>query len=721
MHDRFVQVTEGVIADEALGLPRARGRRRRSRCATSAARRSTLRAQRRPPRAAAHRARGPRAPRARARGRGRAAAPGARVGRARRRSASPGSARATRCASTTPGARSSSAPTAPTPAPTARPTCSTLGGIPQGDYAPAPWLQSSRGYARLAARRRQRHALRARRAERAVVDARGAPGRCALHLLTDPTPAARLRRYLRADRAARRCCPSGATASGSPATSTRTRTTSRRTSTAAAGTASRSTRSCSTRRGRRNTTPGSPTRTSSRTSPGWCARLRAAGVRTVVWVTPWVNLESLDGQIPPDPASRAPAPRARAQLRRGRRGRPLRPRRRRRAARRALVDGHRLAGRLHRRRPPRRGGARRPSARCALGVEGIKADDGEGYYFPDDVRFADGTHRRAGRVGATAALYRRSMQRALDEVHGPGRGVLFGRSGWTGQQATGDAVGRRPGVGLLVAARRSSPRRIAAAAQRLLELVARRRRLPRRTRLVERCPTELLAALGAARLLHAADAGARALRAGAVDLRRARRSTLYRGYVLLHEHARARTCAPPRPRAARCGPADRAPAARCSTPATSAAGRSPTPTASARRCGSRRCSRRARASARSSLPRGDWIETWSGARVRGGARGASAPAPLHAIPVWVRAGSIVVTYPAEHVAAGWATRRRRERPLDATLWGEPRCGRAVARLADGTRRALAARALVGARPGGRDLQRALARCTRRGDARSSAT
>ena len=28
------------------------------------------------------------------------------------------------------------------------------------------------------------------------------------------------------------------------------------------------------------------------------------------------------------------------------------------------------------------------------------------------------------------------MQRALDEAHGPGRGVLFGRSGWSGQQAT---------------------------------------------------------------------------------------------------------------------------------------------------------------------------------------------------------------------------------------------------------------------------------------------
>ncbi len=36
---------------------------------------------------------------------------------------------------------------------------------------------------------------------------------------------------------------------------------------------------------------------------GMIARLRAVGVRTVVWVTPWVNLDSRDGQIPPQPES----------------------------------------------------------------------------------------------------------------------------------------------------------------------------------------------------------------------------------------------------------------------------------------------------------------------------------------------------------------------------------------------------------------------------------
>jgi hypothetical protein len=60
-------------------------------------------------------------------------------------------------------------------------------------------------------------------------------------------------------------------------------------------------------------------------------------------------------------------------------------------------------------------------------------------------------------------------------------------------------------------------------------------------------------------------------------------------------------------------------------------------------------------------------------------------APLETIPVWVRAGSIVVTYPAEHVAAGLGDIAEADRPLVATLWGRPRCGRAAARLADGTR------------------------------------
>ena len=88
--------------------------------------------------------------------------------------------------------------------------------------------------------------------------------------------------------------------------------------------------------------------------------------------------------------------------------RALRARRRRRAVRRALVDGHRLAGRLH--LAGRRGVvARAGQARAARWAsQGIKADDGEGFYFPDDVRFAD------GRTGAEAAWGHGPALPALD-------------------------------------------------------------------------------------------------------------------------------------------------------------------------------------------------------------------------------------------------------------------------------------------------------------------
>jgi len=84
------------------------------------------------------------------------------------------------------------------------------------------------------------------------------------------------------------------------------------------------------------------------------------------------------------------------------------------------------------------------------------------------------------------------------------------------------------------------------------------------------------------------------------------------------------------------------------------------------------------------LPHGEWIEAWTGDAVRGG-REVQAAAPLTQIPVWVRRGAIVVTLPAAHVARGLGDTPEAERPLEATLWGEPRCGRALVRLADGTR------------------------------------
>jgi hypothetical protein len=44
----------------------------------------------------------------------------------------------------------------------------------------------------------------------------------------------------------------------------------------------------------------------------------------------------------------------------------------------------------------------------------------------------------------------------------------------------------------------------------------------------------------------------------------------------------------------------------------------------------------------------------------------------------------VVTYPAEHVIAGLGDFDDVDRPLEATLWGEPRLGHTAALLADGT-------------------------------------
>ena len=53
--------------------------------------------------------------------------------------------------------------------------------------------------------------------------------------------------------------------------------------------------------------------------------------------------------------------------------------------------------------------------------------------------------------------------------------------------------------------------------------------------------------------------------------------------------------------------------------------------------------------------------------------------------MWVRVGSIVVSYPASHVVRGLGDVAEADRPLEATLWGTPRLGSATARLADGTR------------------------------------
>ncbi|MEA2396286.1 MAG: alpha-D-xyloside xylohydrolase [Solirubrobacteraceae bacterium] len=548
-----------------------------------------------------------------------------------------------------------------------------MGGIPQGDYAPAPWLQSSRGYALWC----ETHGNGTRwdldgGGSTVGVSTRAVAGPLRLHVLTDPTPAARLRRYLRMTGLPALLPPWGYGFWKS------------RDVYEHRDDAEEDFHGC-----RWHGIPldaivlDSPWETHYNTwepNPhqfpdfaGMVARWRAAGVRTVVWVTPWVNLDAIDGQVPPDPESRrlhrGPAP--------------------------TYAEGERLGlfvraadGEAHVARwwmgtgsmidftnPDAEAWWRAQAVRTLrLGVEGIKADDGEGYYVGDELRFADGS-----RGGETAwrygLLYRRSMQRALDEAHGPGRGVVFGRSGWTGQQAVGhlwagDQASDFWSLRTLVAAT------VAAAASGFSNwshdvggYLGRR--------VVERCPPELLvrwAQLGCFTPLMQAH-GRLQQEPWTYDRRTLE---LYRGYVLLHEmlnpylRAAAATAARSglpivRPASLLAGGDWEVADAFCLGPALWVA---PVIEEGA-------------TEREAWLPPGDWIETWSGARVRGG-REVLAPAPLHAIPVWVRAGAIVVTHPAGHVGAGLGDAPDAERPLVATLWGEPRCGRAAARLADGT-------------------------------------
>ena len=316
-----------------------------------------------------------------------------------------------------------------------------VGGIPQGDYAPAPWLLSNRGYALWLDTNGAGPEFDLGAAAgpgspdhpEISVSTRVAAGPFRLHVITDPTPAARLRRYL------------GLT--GLPALLPEW------------GYGHWKSRDVyQHQRDVEDDFEGylcnglpldaividSPWETHYNTwefetdqfpdAPGMIRRMRKAGVRTVVWVTPWVNLESVDGQRPPgeiaERRAREPAPNYEPGERAGHFVKA--------ADRETLVarwwmgTGSPVDFTSEAAEEWWREQAKRA---LELGIEGIKADDGEGYYFPPDVRFADG--RRGAEAGwAYGELYRRSMQRALDEVTG-GTGVLFGRSGWTGQQAVG--------------------------------------------------------------------------------------------------------------------------------------------------------------------------------------------------------------------------------------------------------------------------------------------
>ncbi len=292
------------------------------------------------------------------------------------------------------------------------------------------------------------------------------------------------------------------------------------------------------------------------------------------------------------------------------------------------------------------------------------------------MRFADGS-TGAEHAWGHGLRYRRSMQRALDEVH-PGDGVLFGRPGWTGQQAVGmtwggdqpsDFWSLRTLVSATLTAAASGFSNWSHDVGGYLG-----------ERLVSRASKELLlrwVQFGCfSPLMHAHSRFEQ--EAWKYD-----EETLevYRRYIVLHERL------VPYIRAAA------ATAQRCGLPITrplaltdhhdargwaiaDAYGFGPSLwVALALTDGAREVE--------VDLPRGDWIQEWDGAPVTGGDT-VVAPAPLERTPVWVRRGALLVTYPAEHVARGLGDTPEHERPLEATLWGEPPCGRAAARLADGT-------------------------------------
>jgi alpha-glucosidase (family GH31 glycosyl hydrolase) len=548
------------------------------------------------------------------------------------------------------------------------------GGIPQGDCAPVPWLASSRGYAVWV--RSEANGIRFDLAgERVAVSARSAAGPLVLELFCHATPAARLRAFCREtgfpavlpewgygfwksrdvyehqddvaedfDGMRRHEIPLDAIVIDSPWAT------------------------------QYNTWEFNPHQFPD--APGLIRRMRDDGVRTVVWVTPWTNLDSRDGQIPPQPESerlhREPASNyapgaAGGHFVREPSGEPF------------VTQWWMGTGSPVDFTSPAAEEWWRAQVRnvLSLGVEGVKADDGEGYYLADHVRLAD------GRSGAEAAwalggLHRSCLQRALDEVW-PGRGVIFARSGWTGQNAIGLTWGGDQASDfwslrvLVVATLSAACSGISNWSHDVGGYLGHR--------LVERCPPELLVRwlqFGCfTPLMHAHG------RMPQEPWHYSERVLdLYRAYVLLHEQlvpyvraaagTAARTGLPIIRPLCLIDPSDprgwSIPDAYGYGPALWVA---PVLEDETRE-------------REVPLPRGEWIETWSGRRVPGGSE-VVVDAPLERIPVWVRAGSIVVTYPEAHVARGLGDVPESARPLVATLWGAPRLGRASARLADGTR------------------------------------
>ena len=69
---------------------------------------------------------------------------------------------------------------------------------------------------------------------------------------------------------------------------------------------------------------------------------------------------------------------------------------------------------------------------------------------------------------------------------------------------------------------------------------------------------------------------------------------------------------------------------------------------------------------RAYLPRGEWIDWWTEERLTGG-RWIDAEAPLERIPLWVRAGSLLITYPAGEIAGGGSAGCQRRLAIDRRL------------------------------------------------------
>jgi alpha-glucosidase (family GH31 glycosyl hydrolase) len=548
------------------------------------------------------------------------------------------------------------------------------GGIPQGDCAPMPWLNSSRGYGawiRTDANGTQVDLS----GSRIAVSTRASAGPLRVALLCAATPAARLRAFCHA--------------TGMPALMPewaygfwKSRDIHEREEDVlddwlgfrAAGIPLDAVVIDSPWATQYNTWEFNPHQFPD--AAGLVRRMREDGVRTVLWCTPWCNLDSSQGQIPPqveserlhrEPASNYADGADRGHFVRAPSGEPY-------VKQWWMGTGSPVDFSSPEAERWWRGQVKRV---LQLGVEGIKVDDGDGFYIDDDAVLAD------GRTGAQAAwdlgtLHRLSIQRALDEVH-PGTGVLFGRSGWTGQQAVGLTWGGDQPSDfwslrvLLVATLSAACSGISNWSHDIGGYLGHR--------LMERCRPELLIRwlqFGCfTPLMHAhAKMPQEPWNYGE------RTMDLYRGYVLLHEqlvpYIRAAAAT-----AARTGLPIIRPL--CLTDPADPRGWTLTDTygfgpalwvAPVLDDGARE--------REVALPRGEWIEAWSGERVRGGGE-VTVPAPLSRIPVWVRAGSIIVTHPAEHVLAGLGDVPARDRPLEATLWGRPRLGSTAVTLADGDR------------------------------------